>query len=93
MTTLVKVVRNGQITLPKEVRNIMGIEEGDLLEVSFKNYQIRVTPKIAVDRQFAKGRFFKLVGKAQSRTKSMDAKASRKDIKEAIREVRKMKQK
>ena len=30
---LVKVIRNGQITIPKVLRAALGIEDGDLLEV------------------------------------------------------------
>jgi AbrB family looped-hinge helix DNA binding protein len=94
MTTLVKVVRNGQITLPKEVRRILGIEEGDFLEVSYNDdCQIKIKPKAVVDRELAKGRFFKLVGKIQSKTKNIDAKIVEREIDEAIREARKTKQK
>lgn len=94
MTTVVKVVRNGQITLPKEVRRVLGIEEGDFLEVTLNSDdQIRIKPKAIVDKELAKGRFFKLVGKIRSRTKNVDAKIVEKEINEAIRETRKTKQK
>lgn len=91
MTTLVKVVRNGQITLPKEVRRFLGIEEGDFLEVILNNdRQIRIKPKAVVDKALTKGRFFKLVGKIQSKTKNVDAKIVEKEIDEAIRDARRI---
>jgi AbrB family looped-hinge helix DNA binding protein len=93
MTTLVKVVRNGQITLPKEVRRVLDIEEGDFLEVSFNDGLIKIKPKAVVDREMAKGRFFKLVGKIQAKTKNVDTKVVEREINEAIRDARKTKQK
>ena len=36
---VVKILRHGQITLPKEIRKILGVEEGDLLEVGLGKCQ------------------------------------------------------
>ncbi|RLE78763.1 MAG: AbrB family transcriptional regulator [Thermoprotei archaeon] len=33
MEEIVKVTRKGQITIPKSIRDLLGIEEGDLLSV------------------------------------------------------------
>lgn len=92
MNTLVKVVRNGQITLPKTVRKILGIEEGDYLEITLNNdQQIKIKPKALVDKELARSRFFKLAGKIQAKTKNVDAKIVEKEINEAIRDARKTK--
>lgn len=48
---VVKILRHGQITLPREIRKIMGVEEGDLLEVSLENAQVVLRPKILVDKK------------------------------------------
>ena len=48
---VVKILRHGQITLPKEIRKILGVEEGDLLEVGLENARVFLQPKILVDKQ------------------------------------------
>jgi len=48
---LVKVLRHGQITLPKEFRDILGIQEGDLMEAELDGTRILVKPKVVVDKE------------------------------------------
>ena len=48
---LVKILRHGQITLPKEIRKILGVQEGDLLEVGLENARVFLQPKVLVDKQ------------------------------------------
>jgi AbrB family looped-hinge helix DNA binding protein len=48
---LVKILRHGQITLPKEIRKILGVEEGDLLEVGLENARVFLKPKVLVDKE------------------------------------------
>jgi AbrB family looped-hinge helix DNA binding protein len=48
---LVKVLRHGQVTLPKEFRKILGISEGDLMEVELEGTKILFKPKVAVDKE------------------------------------------
>ncbi len=48
---VVKILRHGQITLPKEVRKVLGVEEGDLLEVGFENARVFLQPKVLVDKE------------------------------------------
>ena len=50
MTTLVKIQRKGQMTLPTRLRALAGIVEGDLVEAVFLRGKIVITPKIAIDR-------------------------------------------
>lgn len=50
MTTLVKIQRKGQMTLPSRLRSIVGVEEGDLVEASIERGKIVLTPKLLVDR-------------------------------------------
>ena len=42
---IVKVVRNGQITLPKEFRDALSIDEGQILEAEIKNSRIILKPE------------------------------------------------
>ncbi len=48
---LVKILRHGQITLPKEIRKILGVEEGDLLELGLENARVFLRPKVLVDKE------------------------------------------
>lgn len=50
MTTLVKIHRKGQMTLPSRLRSAIGIAEGDLVEVSLQRGKIVLTPKMVIDR-------------------------------------------
>ena len=47
---VIKVIRNGQITLPKEFRDALGVKEGDILEAEMKENQMVLKPKILVDK-------------------------------------------
>ncbi len=50
MTTLVKIHRKGQMTLPSRLRSAIGIAEGDLVEASLERGRIVITPKLVIDR-------------------------------------------
>ena len=47
----VKVLRSGQITVPKEVRKVLGIKEGDVLEVALEKSGVLLKPKSLVDKE------------------------------------------
>src|SRR5436190_23043884 len=49
MTTLVRIHRKGQMTLPSSFRQAMGVVEGSLVELSLKNGKTVITPKVAID--------------------------------------------
>jgi len=48
---LVKVLRHGQVTLPKEFREILGVMEGDLMEAELDGSRILLKPKAVVDKE------------------------------------------
>src|SRR3984885_7519109 len=50
MTTLVKIHRKGQMTLPSRLRSAIGVAEGDLVEASVLRGKIVLTPKLVIDR-------------------------------------------
>jgi len=50
MTTLVKIHRKGQMTLPRSFRAAMGVGEGSVVELSLKNGKAVITPKVVIDR-------------------------------------------
>ena len=49
--SVVKVLRNGQITVPKGLRRVLHIKEGDLLEVSLEKAGVLLKPKALVDKE------------------------------------------
>ena len=50
MTTLVKIHRKGQMTLPSRLRSAIGVSEGDIVEASVHRGKIVLTPKVVIDR-------------------------------------------
>ncbi len=47
--SLVKVTRNFQVSIPKDVRARLNIEEGDLVDVNERDGEIVLTPKKLID--------------------------------------------
>ncbi len=92
---LVKVVRNGQVTIPKEIREKLGIKEGDFLEVEqpirgfFSGPRCWLTKETllkALSRAFEK-----LQASVSDKVKDMDEGELNAIIEEAIRDTRKPK--
>ena len=46
MTQVSTLKQNGQITIPNEILERMGIKEGDQLEIVFENGQITILPGV-----------------------------------------------
>jgi AbrB family looped-hinge helix DNA binding protein len=86
---LVRVIRNGQITLPKELRKKLGIEEGDLLEVKVDKGGFVIRPKTAVDKELAGDRFFKMVDEIREAVKDADPRELEEAIEEAVAAAKK----
>ncbi|HOI93098.1 MAG TPA: AbrB/MazE/SpoVT family DNA-binding domain-containing protein [Syntrophobacter fumaroxidans] len=82
---LVRVIRNGQITIPKKLRAALGIEEGDLLEVKLSQGGMTIKPKTAVDKELAKGRFFRMVEEIRESVKDADPREVDAALAEAVR--------
>ena len=53
MVAYTKVTRHGQITLPSAVRRELGIEEGDIVEISVEEERAVLVPKKLVDKSQA----------------------------------------
>jgi AbrB family looped-hinge helix DNA binding protein len=49
--SVVKVLRHGQITLPKSLRNVLDIKEGDILEIELERSHLIVKTKMLVDKE------------------------------------------
>jgi len=53
MATLVKITRNGQVTIPAAIRRALNLREGDYVEVSLADDKIILAPKQVVDKSQA----------------------------------------
>jgi AbrB family looped-hinge helix DNA binding protein len=53
MAELSKVTRNFQITLPVSIRKKLGIEEGDIIEMSVEDEKVVLAPKKLIDKSQA----------------------------------------
>lgn len=51
--SLVKVIRNGQITLPAEARKALRLKEGNDLEAQVVEGEVRLKPVAVIDREAA----------------------------------------
>ena len=52
MSTIVKVQRKGQVTIPTRLRIQVGLVDGDLVEAKAERGKIVLTPKLVVDREY-----------------------------------------
>ena len=48
---LVRVLRNGQITMPKGFRKTLGIKPGDVLEATLGKSGVLLKPKVLIDKE------------------------------------------
>jgi AbrB family looped-hinge helix DNA binding protein len=91
MMPLIKVIRNGQITLPVGFREELDIKEGDYLEAEVKEKEIILRPKVVLDHNDAVKMLHRIMDDVQSRTKGIDPEEIEREVAEAIREVREQK--
>jgi len=52
MSTIVKVQRKGQVTIPTRLRAQVGLVDGDLVEATAHQGKIVLAPKVVVDREY-----------------------------------------
>ena len=52
MSTIVKIQRKGQVTIPTRLRVQVGLVDGDLVEAKAERGKIVLTPKLIVDREY-----------------------------------------
>lgn len=83
-TTLLKVVRNGQITIPKALRDQLKISEGDLLEAKLSNGQMIIKPKSAIDSELARNKFFKMAEEIRANAKDIEPATLESIIRDAV---------
>ena len=86
--SFVKVLRGGQITMPKELREVLEIKEGDILEVKMEKNKVILKPKVLVDKNQAWERLNQVMAKVGKRHGKISEKEVDSDALEAIKTVR-----
>lgn len=49
--SIVKIMEHGQVTIPKKIRETLGLKKGDLAEAELRGDEIVITPKRLVDKK------------------------------------------
>jgi len=86
--SFVKVLRGGQITMPKELRKVLEIKEGDILEVQMEKNKVVLKPKVLVDRNQAWRKLNQVMAKVGKRHGKISEKEVESDALGAIKTVR-----
>jgi AbrB family looped-hinge helix DNA binding protein len=90
---VIRILRNGQLTLPAKFRETLELKQGDLLNAGLEEDKIILKPVTTVERKRVKEktreRFFKLIDKTWDKNKDTDPKKVERIVNEAIEEVRK----
>jgi AbrB family looped-hinge helix DNA binding protein len=84
----VKVLRGGQITMPKELREVLEIKEGDILEVEMEKNKVVLKPKVLVDKDQARARLQQVMAKVGKRHGKISEREVERDVLEAIKTIR-----
>lgn len=89
---VIKILRNGQLTLPAKFRETLELKQGDLLNAGLEEDKIILKPVTTIERKRVKDktreRFFKLIDKTWDKNKDADPKEVERIVNEAIEEVR-----
>ncbi len=86
---IIRVLRNGQLTLPAQFRKVLEIQQGDLLDVGLEEDKIILRPVTTVERRRVRERFFELVDKTWKKNKDTDPKEVQRIVNQVVEEVRK----
>jgi AbrB family looped-hinge helix DNA binding protein len=84
-----KVLRSGQVTFPKEVRESLNLKEGDIVDFEIKGSVVVIRPKIMIDK--GKAEVWKMFDEMHEKMKGEDPRKMERLIGEAVKETRKQK--
>ncbi len=88
---LVKVKEKFQITLPAELREVLHLAVGDMLEATIEQDKIVLTPKAIVDRTAAWDRVIAVLDRVHAKLppSTQDPKEEEEEIAQMMKEYRK----
>ena len=82
-----RVLRSGQVTFPKEVRESLNLKEGDIVDFEIQGSAVVIRPKVMIDK--GKAEVWKMFDEMHEKMKDEDPQKIEKLIDEAIKETRK----
>jgi AbrB family looped-hinge helix DNA binding protein len=74
--------------MPKELREVLEIKEGDILEVQMEKNKVVLKPKVLVDKDQARARLQQVMVKVGKRHGKISEKEVERDVLEAIKTIR-----
>lgn len=82
-----RVLRSGQVTFPKEVRESLNLKEGDIVDFQIRGSEVVIRPKVMIDK--GKAEVWKMFDEMHEKMKDEDPHKIEKLIDEAVKETRK----
>ena len=82
-----RVLRKGQMTLPKKVRDVLKVSEGDVIDFEITGSTVIMKPKVLVEKE--EGAFFANLRRIHKKIGDIDPAIIEKAIEDAIKDVRK----
>ena len=82
-----RVLRKGQMTLPKKIRDVLNVSEGDVVDFEVSGSTVIMKPKVLVEKE--ESAFFANLHRMHDKIGNVDPAIIEKAIEEAIRDVRK----
>ncbi len=87
---LVKITRNRQVSIPKELFDQLELNEGDYLQVEREGDRIVFRPQEITGRERAQSKqeLFELIDRIKERNEDVDPELVEKEVSKALQEVR-----
>jgi AbrB family looped-hinge helix DNA binding protein len=81
-----RILRKGQLTLPKKVRDTLNVNEGDIVDFEINGSAVTIRSKVLVEKKG--GELWANIQRMHENMKNEDPEEIERLIEEAIREVR-----
>ena len=85
-----RILRKGQMTLPKTVRDVLKVSEGDVVDFEISGNTVTIRPKVLVEKR--EGELLANIHRMHEKIGDVDPGVIERAIKAAIQDVRKRKQ-
>jgi AbrB family looped-hinge helix DNA binding protein len=86
-----RILRKGQVTLPKKVRDVLNVSEGDVVDFEISGDTVTIRPKILVGK--TESELLANIHRMHKKIGDADPRAMEQAIEAAIREVKKQRPK
>jgi AbrB family looped-hinge helix DNA binding protein len=85
--SVVRILKHGQVTIPKKFRETLGLERGDLVEAELHGDQVVITPKTLVKEKTLQ-ELKALLQRVHARNQGFTEEEVAADVQRAIAELR-----